>query len=148
MADVDILWWMWLLFGLGLSVLELLLPTFFILWFAIGAVFVSIVMLFDPGLSPTWQVSLWVLFSSITTVFWFKVLRPRRADTRWTAEDVIGEVGLLTTRVGEFEKGKVRFQKPVLGSEVWTCISDQSLASGDRVRVVAVEGNTVRVIQA
>ena len=35
---MEMQWWIWLLFGIGLILLELVLPTFFILWFGIGAV--------------------------------------------------------------------------------------------------------------
>ena len=51
---------------------------------------------------------------------------------RWTADSVIGEVGLLTAGVSEFQKGRVRFQKPILGSEEWICIADSEIPVGER----------------
>jgi membrane protein implicated in regulation of membrane protease activity len=141
-------WWIWLVFGLGLIVLELMLPTFFILWFGIGAVLVSLIAYVAPGLQLDMQVLLWVVFSSITTVLWFKVFRKKTPDNRWTADSVIGEVGMLTASVSEFQKGRVRFQKPVLGNEEWTCVADTQILSGERVRITAIEGNTARVARA
>lgn len=145
---MEMQWWIWLVFGLGLIVLELMLPTFFILWFGIGAVLVSLIAYVAPGLQLDMQVLLWVVFSSITTVLWFKVFRKKTPDNRWTADSVIGEVGMLTASVSEFQKGRVRFQKPVLGNEEWTCVADSQILSGERVRITAIEGNTARVARA
>jgi hypothetical protein len=39
----------------------------------------------------------------------------------------------------------VRFQKPVLGSDTWDCISDEAIRSGERVRVLEVEGSLMKV---
>lgn len=145
---MEMQWWIWLVFGLGLIVLELMLPTFFILWFGIGAELVSLIACLAPGLQLDMQVLLWVVFSSITTVLWFKVFRKKTPDNRWTADSVIGEVGLLTASISEFQKGRVRFQKPVLGNEEWICVADTEILSGERVRVTAIEGNTARVARA
>jgi membrane protein implicated in regulation of membrane protease activity len=145
---MEMQWWIWLVFGVALILLELVLPTFFILWFGIGAVLVSLIALLAPNLQLDMQVLLWVLFSSVTTVLWFKLFRRKKADVRWTADSVIGEVGLLTASVSEFQKGRVRFQKPILGNEEWTCIADSDIAAGERVRLTAIEGNTARVSQA
>lgn len=144
---MDMQWWIWLVFGIALILLELVLPTFFILWFGIGAVLVSLVALLAPSLQLDMQGLLWIVFSSITTVVWFKVFR-KKPDVRWTADSVIGEVGLLTASVSPFQKGRVRFQKPILGNEEWICVADSDIAAGQRVRLAAVEGNTARVTPA
>jgi len=145
---MELQWWIWLVLGFGLILLELVLPTFFIIWFGIGAVAVGIIAGLVPGLSLASELVIWVVLSSLTVALWFKVLKPRKADNRWTADEVIGEVGLLTAPVSEFQKGRVRFQKPILGNEEWICVAASDIASGERVRIVAIEGNTVRVTKA
>ncbi|RAS27007.1 MULTISPECIES: NfeD family protein [unclassified Pseudomonas] len=145
---MEMQWWVWLVFGIGLILLELVLPTFFIIWFGIGAVLVSLIALAAPALQLDMQVLLWVLFSSVTTVLWFKLFKRKQPDVRWTADSVIGEVGLLTSSVSQFQKGRVRFQKPLLGNEEWTCVADGDIPAGERVRLVTIEGNTARVVRA
>ncbi|MFJ4065257.1 NfeD family protein [Pseudomonas sp. NPDC089996] len=145
---MEMQWWIWLVFGIGLILLELVLPTFFILWFGIGAVLVSLIALAAPALQLDMQVLLWVLFSSVTTFLWFKLFKRKQPDVRWTADSVIGEVGLLTSSVSQFQKGHVRFQKPLLGNEEWTCVADGDIPAGERVRLVAIEGNIARVVRA
>ncbi|MFJ4395543.1 NfeD family protein [Pseudomonas sp. NPDC089396] len=145
---MEMQWWIWLVFGIGLILLELVLPTFFIIWFGIGAVLVSLIALAAPSLHLDMQVLLWALFSSGTTLLWFKLLKRKQPDVRWTADSVIGEVGMLVHSVSQFEKGRVRFQKPILGNEEWVCVAAGDIPSGERVRLVAIEGNTARVIRA
>ncbi|MDX9738129.1 MAG: NfeD family protein, partial [Azonexus sp.] len=31
--------------------------------------------------------------------------------------------------------------------EEWTCLADEAIAAGDRVRVVAIEGNYLKVVK-
>lgn len=84
--------------------------------------------------------------SVLLTLLWFKVLRANvQGGPQWSAADALGEVGLLTSEVTPFQRGKVRFQKPLLGAEEWPCVADTRIEAGDRVRVTAVEGNLVRV---
>ncbi|MDZ5604483.1 NfeD family protein [Pseudomonas sp. RP23018S] len=145
---MEMQWWIWLVFGVALILLELVLPTFFILWFGIGAVLVAPIALLAPSLQLDGQGLLWLLFSSIIIALWFKVFRRKKPDVRWTADSVIGEVGLLTLAVSEFQKGRVRFQKPILGNEEWVCIADTDIPAGERVRLTAIEGNVARIVRA
>ena len=32
-----------------------------------------------------------------------------------------------------------------MGSEVWTCLADEAIAAGERVKVVAVDGQLLKV---
>ena len=60
----------------------------------------------------------------------------------------MGEIGLLVGAVAPFARGKVRFQRPILGSEEWVCTADAAIAAGERVKVVAVEGSYLKVSKA
>ncbi|TRX76694.1 NfeD family protein [Pseudomonas mangiferae] len=142
---MDVLWWMWLVLGVVLALMEIFTTTFFLLWFGIGAVLVGVVTALWPALPVPGQLALWALSSSLLAVLWFRVLKRRLPDKRWTSDEVIGEVGLLTVAVAPFQKGRVRFQKPILGNEEWVCTADSDIAAGERIRILSVEGNTVRV---
>jgi len=58
------------------------------------------------------------------------------------------EIGLLVAAVAPFERGRVRFQRPVLGSEEWVCLADLAIPAGERVRVIGIEGSFVRIERA
>jgi len=143
-------WWHWAIAGLVLILAELAIPTFFIIWFGFGALIVAGVLVFAPVLSLTTQLAGWTLASVAMVLLWFRVFKPGRHKTRVGTADgeVIGEIGLLVGAVAPFSRGKVRFQRPVLGAEEWVCLSEAAIPAGERVRVVAVEGSFLKVTKA
>ena len=143
-------WWHWEIAGLALVLLELAVPAFFVIWFGFGAMLVGLVLLLAPGLALSAQIGVWVLASVAMTVLWFRVFKRSQHKTLvgTAAGEVIGEIGLLVSAVAPFERGKVRFQRPVLGAEEWACVAESPIAAGERVRVVSVEGSYVKVAKA
>ena len=143
-------WWTWVVGGIALILAELAIPSFFLVWFGLGAVLVGLLMLALPQLSLTAQLALWTVASLAMVVLWFRVFKRSFFKTRVGTADgeVIGEVGVLVSAVAPFERGKVRFQRPLLGSEEWACLADAAIAAGERVRVVAVEGSYLKVGKA
>ena len=143
-------WWHWEIAGLALVLLELAVPAFFVIWFGFGAMLVGVALLAMPELALSAQIGLWVLASVAMTVLWFRVFKRSQHKTLvgTAAGEVIGEIGLLVSAVAPFERGKVRFQRPVLGAEEWACMAESAIAAGERVRVVSVEGSFVKVTKA
>lgn len=140
-------WWAWIVGGIGLILAELLIPSFFVVWFGLGALLVGLLAVLIPGLSLTVQLAIWTAASLAMVMLWFKVFKPGFHKTRigTAAGEAVGEIGLLVSAVAPFERGKVRFQRPVLGSEEWVCMADTPIAAGERVKVVAVEGSFLTV---
>lgn len=140
-------WWHWAVLGIGLVVAELAVPAFFIIWFGLGALLVALLLVVVPQASLTVQILVWAVASAAMVVLWFRLFKPHLHKTRVGMSDsnVVGETGLLIRAVEPYAKGQVRFQKPLVGSEVWDCISDEAIPGGERVRVVAVEGSFLKV---
>lgn len=142
----DPLWWHWVVGGIALVLLELAVPAFFVIWFGLGALLVGLLLVVAPSLSFTTQIVVWTVASVGMTVLWFKVFRSDKQQTRsGQADSVVGEVGMLLTAVAAYQPGQVRFQKPVLGAELWECRTEDDIAAGERVKVLSVEGNYVQV---
>jgi len=144
---MDIQWWYWIVAGAVLIIMELVVPSFFILWFGVGALLVALALWLLPGLSLTAQIALWSGASLVMVLLWFRVFAGDRLKTQsgTTQGEVVGEIGLLVSAVAPFQHGKVRFQKPILGSEQWTCMAEEAIPAGERVRILAFEGNCVKV---
>lgn len=139
-------WWYWLILGFCLIMAELLIPAFFTLWFGIGAITVGLVLLAIPSLGIAAQILLWAILSSAQVILWFRFFRPKTMTVIGTsASDVIGETGVLVSNLTPHARGSVRFQKPILGADCWECYADAPISSGTRVRIVAVEGNFIKV---
>ena len=144
---MDLLWWHWLVVGLLLVGLELLVPSFTIIWFGLGAVLVGLVLLIAPALPLFAQLLVWTVVSALLTVLWFRFFNPRKNRTlSGSAKDaVLGEIGLVIRAANPYDKGRVKFQLPILGADEWPCMADEALAVGDRVKVVEVEGHVLKV---
>jgi len=147
---MEIAWWHWIVLGIGLGLAELAVASFFVIWFGLGAVLVGLVVLLAPGLSFGIQILLWTLASVAMTVLWFRVFRRDAEKTRsGQADEVLGEIGVLVRAVEPLGvssgRGEVRFQKPVMGSDIWPCLADEAIPAGERVRVLAVDGQLLRV---
>lgn len=71
-------WWHWLVIGFLLLGLELLFPSFPMIWFGLGAIVISIIPALFPG-SPVWiQAVVWILISLCFTHLWRNYLRPKK----------------------------------------------------------------------
>ncbi|MCX8017149.1 MAG: NfeD family protein [Rhodocyclaceae bacterium] len=146
---MELLWWHWAVGGIVLIVAELVVPSFVLIWFGVGALIVALVVaLATPSL--TTELAIWLIVSLALVAAWFKVFKPNMHKTRVGMADagVVGEIGVLVHDVAPFQKGEVRFQKPILGDDRWACIADEEIKSGERVRVLEVEGSFLKVGRA
>ena len=144
---MNILWWHWLAGGLVLIGLELFVPSFTIVWFGLGAVLVGIILAIYPAFPFSAQLLTWTVVSAVLTFAWFRFFNPRGNKTfAGSAQGaVIGETGLVIRAADPYDKGRVKFQLPLLGADEWPCLADEPLAVGDRVKVVEVEGHALKV---
>lgn len=144
---MTILWWHWLTLGFVLIGLELVVPSFTIIWFGLGAVIVSLIMALLPAYPLPAQLLTWSVASVILTVAWFRFFNPRTDKTTAGSSKgtVLGEIGLIIRATDPYAKGTVKFHLPLLGADEWHYVADEPLQVGDRVRVVDVEGHVMKV---
>jgi inner membrane protein len=140
-------WAYWIVGGIVLMLAELAMGALFIVWFGLGALIVGLLVWLFPGLGFTAQILFWILASIIFVTLWLKVFKQSFVKTKiGTAQDaVIGTVGLVTREIKPFQKGAVQFQKPIMGDDKWEALADADIAAGERVEIVDVEGNLVKV---
>ncbi|CAH2032122.1 NfeD family protein [Trichlorobacter ammonificans] len=141
-------WWYWMVAGLLMIGLELVIPSFTIIWFGLGALVVGLLLFLLPEL-PAWlQVLLWALASVGFTVLWFRYLRDRgdRTHAGLSKEGIVGESGMVIRGTDDsYQKGTVRFRISILGADEWTCYAEEPLKVGDTVQVIDIEGQILKV---
>lgn len=144
---IDLFWWHWAILGFVLILGELVIPSFVIVWFGLAGFLVSAAMAVDPSLSLTAQILIWVVCALIMMVLWFRVFKRshHKILIGRASAALVGEIGMISASVAPFKNGKVRFQKPLVGSDTWDCVAQEEIEVGARVRVERVEGNTVTV---
>jgi membrane protein implicated in regulation of membrane protease activity len=143
-------WYHWAILGVVLIVAELLVPAFVLVWFGLGALIVAGLVALFPAIGLIAELLIWIVSSSLLVFLWFKLFKPLQHKTlagRSQAQ-AVGEVGLMVTNVAPFQKGQIRFQAPLIGSDVWECIADEEIKAGERAKVISIEGSIVKVITA
>ena len=148
MTEFVVLYWHWIVLGVGLMALEILLPSFVALWFGAAAVIVGVLLLLIPSLSVSLQVLLWVVFSVIFTWLWFRFMQPLAVDKTkagLSREAIGGEIGQVLSAPTTERRGTLRFSVPILGADEWPFICSDEVSSGDRVRVSDISGNDLIV---
>jgi len=144
---IELLWWHWAVFGMALVLSELLLPTFVLVWFGLGGIMIALALFLIPAMLLASQILLWTVASLGMTFLWFRVFKKgdHKSLIGRASAHIEGEVGMIMQDVAPFQAGKIRFQKPIMGSDLWECRSEVSLSVGTRAKVVRVEGNSVFV---
>ena len=139
-------WWHWMIVGIALVLFELAVPAFFLIWFGLGALVVGLIALITP-IPLGGQIAIWIAASITFIALWVKIFRAHVHRTRigLSTGQFAGELGLVTRDIKPFQRGQIRFQKPILGSEAWEAIANEEIAAGERVRVLDVEGQILRV---
>lgn len=140
-------YWVWLICGTVMMLIEILATNMVIIWFGIAALITGIIAYWVDSMADqlaTFAVSSVISFS----LGWFWLRKNMKMNVRPAPreESVIGEAGtIISANVGDPPGGKVRFQAPVKGDDVWEYVSADSLSMGDRCEVIGQEGRKVRV---
>lgn len=145
---MQIAWWYWIIAGFCLIGLELIIPSFTIIWFGFGALVVGALSGMWPGFPLVGQVALWSFASICFTVLWFRFFKPKGNRTRagMSKEGIVGESGIIIRGTEDsYGRGIVKFRISVLGADEWGCYCSEMLHVGDRVRVVDIEGQILKV---
>lgn len=146
--DFVVLYWHWIVLGIGLMALEIILPSFVSLWFGAAAILVGVIVLIIPFIPLSIQVLCWVLASVLLVWLWFKFMQPLSKDRTkagLSRESIVGEIGQVLSPPTPDRRGVLRFSVPILGADEWSFMCDDDLAAGDRVRVRDISGNSLIV---
>jgi inner membrane protein len=115
---VKIEWWYWVLAGFCLIGLELVIPSFTIIWFGFGALLVGLLLALIPVIPDWLQVLLWAAASIAFTIIWFRYLKPKgdRTHAGLSKEAIIGESGIIIRGTSDsYAKGRFVFRISTLG---------------------------------
>ena len=137
-------WWLWMVAGFALSVLELQLPVnFYLLGFGAGAVTVGLLEGFVWN-APAWAE--WLLFTAFSLVAVFVAQRSSKktGQVPWQREreldNLVNEIAIPLEDIAGGSTGKAELR----GSQ-WIArnAGSSTLARGERCRVERVEGLTL-----
>lgn len=136
--------WHWLVFGLLLLVAEIFVFGAVLMWFGFAAILVGVLAFFIPALIWMPSIIVWAALSLLLVFGWQQYRKKNPAkDTAPTinrrGEQIVGRHFTLMKDIvngsGELHVDDTR----------WKIISHHDLPAGSKVKVVAVEGTSLRV---
>jgi len=140
--------WLWGILGLMLVAMEMMNETFYILWFGIAALIVSVCLYFFPELHAGWQFLIFAIFSLGSLAIW-KIYYRKAPDldlkVGQSQGDEVGRIGTIVEAVNRKQNGRIQFAQGVMGSKEWTAISEEELEIGSEAEITAVVGNAMTV---
>ncbi len=136
-------YWHWWVLGVILIVLEVFSPGAFFLWMGVSAGIVGAILFVSPDIGWEIQIIIFALFSVATIVIWrlYLAKNPTQSDQprlNRRGEQYIDRVFTLTEPVVNGQ-GKIS-----VDDTTWK-ISGDDCASGERVKVIGVDGVVLKV---
>ena len=139
--------WIWGAIGLILLAVEMATGTFYILWFGVSALSVAIAMWVFPNTPQALQFVMFAALSISSLAIWKLNYKKTETHSRvgQAQGEEIGRVGEVTKACGPAQNGTIQFTQGLMGSREWPAISNEPIQVGNSAKVVAVEGNTLRI---
>ena len=128
----------WFIVGLGLFLLEFVIPGFFIFFFGLGAWITALVCLIgNPGTNI--QIVIFAITSVLLLIVLRRIIQKKFLNSKGSqSEDVedefTGKEALATTDFGGIKTGKVEFK-----GTTWTAESISEIKEGQRVIIIEKE---------
>jgi len=140
----NLLWWHWVVFGLLLITTEIFLGTFLMLGLGVAAMIVGAIdLLFFLTISS--KLLLWILFSVLSIMIWFKYLKDVNVDYAGQSNYSLDTEGVVVEPIEAYGRGKVKFDRPVLGNTIWHATSKEDIPAGSRIKIVEIKGQLIVV---
>ena len=139
--------WLWGAIGIVLLAVEIATGTFYVLWFGVSALCVAVAVWMFPDMPHAIQFAMFALLSFSSLAIWRLNYKKTETHSRvgQAQGEEIGRIGTVFEACGPSQNGRIRFTQGLMGAREWVAISNQAITEGTEARVIAVEGNTLRV---
>jgi inner membrane protein len=143
----EITFWHWMLLGGILMLGEAFFPTFILLFIGLAAFLVGVINFFLPDANQYALLASWAVISTIMTIGWHiyslkNKNNSSKIDINSRGDQYLGRQFTLkkavVNNVGEMHVDDTR----------WRVVSDKDIAAGNKVKVIAVEGNSLKIEEA
>ncbi len=139
----DIIYWHWLILAVVLIILEILMPGAYFLWMAVSAAIVGGAMFVFPQMPILVQVLIFAVLSVITVVMYKSY---RKKNPLVTDEPALNRRGeQYIGRTFTLEEPIVNGEGKIIVDDTTWKVAGMDMSAGMTVRVVSVEGSTLKV---
>lgn len=140
--------WIWAILGTILIALEILaIGTLYALWFGIAAICLAIATWLFPNIPYAIQLIIFAILSLGSLAIWRRYYKRTDANSPigQSQGEEIGRIGTVVETTSPAQNGLIRFTQGLMGSREWTAVSDEVIEINSQAKVVAVEGNALRI---
>ena len=139
--------WVWGALGLLLLAVEMATGTFYVLWFGVAALLVAVISWLFPTISTSLECLIFAILSLGSLAIWKLHYKKTETHSRvgQSQGEEIGRIGVVFETVSATQNGKIRFTQGLMGSREWAAVSNNTIEVGSEAKVIAVEGNALRV---
>lgn len=141
-----IVFWHWWILGVLLLGIEIMLPAQVFLWMGISAGVTGGIILIGPGIGWQWQIVLFGVFSVVSIVGWrlYQKKFPPEMDEPMLNRRGTQYVGRTFELTGEMQLGRGKIS---VDDTSWRAVCDDEtdLPAGSRVKVIDIDGTTLKV---
>lgn len=129
--------WFWLVIFVLTIIIEFITVDFVSIWFSLAAIPTMIIAIFDP-----YNIWLQVIVFFITGFILLALTRPlvvryfKKNIVTTNVDAYVGKNAIVIKEISDDQPGLVDFDHMN-----WTAISSETIHVGDRVRILAIEGN-------
>ncbi len=142
--STNLVWWHWIVLGLILVVSEIFAPLFIVIWFGLSAIIIGLLdLVFNTSFMT--ELFLWTILSVVFLTLWFMFFKDKTISKSGQSDFTLGTQGIVIQNIEANQKGKVRFDTPVLGSSEWFAVSDEEIEVGASIHIVDVKGQLLKV---
>ena len=130
----------WLIIFIFLIFVEIATVNLVSIWFAIGAIASCILSIYVDNLII--QLGCFVITSTICLILTKSIISKIKNHkiTPTNLDRVIGDVGIVTKNIDEFNHGEVK-----VDGKTWTATSKETLKVGTKVKIVSINGVKLNV---
>lgn len=141
--------WIWGALGLLLLAVEISVGTVYILWFGISALCVALATWIFPNMPPAVQFAMFAALSVGSLAIWRLNYKKTEIHSRvgQAQGEEIGRTGTVIESVNVNQNGKISFAQGLMGSREWMAVASEAIEVGSQAKVVAVEGNALRIVK-
>lgn len=141
--------WIWGAIGLLLLAVEISTGTIYVLWFGISALCVAFATWIFPNIPPAMQFAIFAALSIGSLAIWRLNYKKTETHSRvgQAQGEEIGRTGTVIESVNVNQNGKISFVQGLMGSREWVAVANEPIEAGSQAKVVAVEGNALRIVR-
>ena len=139
--------WIWVAIGLLLLAAEIATGTVYVLWFGISALCVAVATWLFPQMPPAIQFVIFAALSIGSLAIWKLFYKKTETHSRigQAQGEEIGRTGTVIEPVNPNHNGKISFTQGLMGSREWVAVANEMIEAGSQAKVIAVEGNALRI---